>query len=249
MGALQQALATIQNPSSSFVDPSDEPSAKFWIKADALGLSDNDPISSVTDLIGGVVYSAAGSARPTFKDGILNSKAVMRFATDDVLTPATTGYTYTTDNTIIVICTERTSGSGYIFSGDGAGGEGGPAFITGFASKDFEYFTRGTGERQTFAASAAAGFHMLALRRPDGGAFGETYQWYFDNSFIGSATVVGTDNLNGKHLTKIGDFTAGDFYNGDLAEMIICDSILNDTQLNNFAGYFNSEYALSLPML
>lgn len=238
---------------AGFISPSDEPSLDWWLKADSLVLSDNDPVSAWADSSGsGFNYGAAGTARPTYKTNIVNGKPIVRFATNDVLIPTGSPLTYGENNTMIVVCTERTSGTGYIFSGNQAFGgvpEGGPAFITGFASKDFEYFTRGAGERNTFATTAAAGFHVLTLRRDDGGALGETYQLYFDGALISSHTVIGNDNWNTKTLAKIGDFSAGDFYNGDIAEMIHCNSLLGNSRLNDFHSYLGTKYGISITLL
>lgn len=231
-----------------------EQSMGIWLEADSLlgTLVDNDPISTVTDLTGhGFDYGAAGTARPTFKTNIVNGYPVMRFATNDVLTPTGSAYTYGENNTVIVVCTERTSGSGYIFSGNQAFGgvpEGGPAFITGFSSKDFEYFARSGGERQTFATTAAAGFHILTLVREDGGVLGETFQGYIDGALAFSTSVIGNDNWSGATLAKIGDFSAGDFYNGDIVVLAAARRCLTLGQLNRIHHGLGVKYGIAVRM-
>jgi hypothetical protein len=258
MGAIHQALLAMKNlvGDAPFLSPLNEPTTDFWLKANSLSLSDGDPVALWEDLAaGGKDYGAAGSARPTFKSGILDGKAVVRFATDDVLTPTGSAFTYGENNTMFVVCTKRTSGTGYIFSGDHAALEGGPSFITGYSNggtpRDFEYFSRGFGERKIFATSASAGFHVLAIRRDDGGSFGETYQLFFDGPQVESNLVIGDDNWNGVHLTRIGRGpTAGDFYNGDIAEIIHCNSLLDNSTLNRMYGYLLNEYpSLSVTLL
>lgn len=230
--------------------PSHEPGLKFDLDpALLLGtLVDNDPVSTALDGSGyGRNYSAAGSARPTFKTNVINGWPVFRFATDDVLTPAGSAVTYGENNTVIVVCTERTSGSGYIFAGNGD--QGNPAFITGFLSRDFEYFnaqtTPGSTERQIFATTAAAGFHTLSLVREDGGVFGEMFQGYIDNARSFNATVIGNANWSGRTLAKIGDFSAGDFYNGDLARILIYDKLSGLNALNRVIHGLSARYNLS----
>jgi hypothetical protein len=48
-------------------DPSDIPSIVHWWKASSLALADNDPVSTLEDLIGSADLTASGSARPTYK--------------------------------------------------------------------------------------------------------------------------------------------------------------------------------------
>lgn len=230
-----------------YFSPAFEPSLGLWFKADSLlgTLNDNDPVSSWPDSSpSNLPYGqATGSAQPTFKENIVNGLPVIRFATNDVLTPNPTAYTYGENNTVIAVVSESTSGGGYIFAGSGS--EGGPAFISGFSSKDFEYFSRVTAERATFAASAAAGFHALALVREDGGAFGESFNGFYDGLHAFNQTVNGTDNWSGRTLTKIGDFSAGDFFNGDIAELIFCRRLLGPARLNDFlAGYIWPKYGI-----
>lgn len=227
----------------------------FSLDSDSLSLSDNDPVGSWTDSIGGLVYGASGTARPTFKTNIVNSQPVVRFATDDVLTPSGSAFTYGENNTMVVVCTERVSGTGYIFSGNqtSPSAQGGPSFITGFnpgaGVRDFEYFMRVTGERYPFAVSAAAGFHILTIVRDDGGAFGEILKMYFDGALVQTQTVVGTDNWNGLTLAKIGDFSAGDFYNGDIAVIRHFPSLLSNGQLNIVHAALGTKYGISVTML
>lgn len=231
-------------------DPSMEPSLDLWLKADPLALNDGDPVSTWIDSSrSGLNYGAAGSARPTFKTNIVNGWPIVRFATDDVLTPSGAALTYGEDNTLAVICTERTSGTGYILAGSGA--QGGPAFITGFSSRDFEYFFTATvgHERQTFATTAAAGFHLLVLVREDGGAFNERLQGYFDGARAFDVVVNGLDNWSTQTLSKIGDFSAGDFYNGDIAEIMHFRCLFGPRQLNNLSRYAFHKYGISTSLI
>jgi hypothetical protein len=67
--------------------PSDLTGLRQWLKADALSLADNDPVSSWTDSSGNALHATnTGSARPTFKTSIVNSLPIVRFdGADDLL--------------------------------------------------------------------------------------------------------------------------------------------------------------------
>jgi hypothetical protein len=60
--------------------PSDLGSLRAWYKADALSLSNNDPVGSWTDSSGGgYTLTASGGDRPTFKTSTLNGLPVVEF--------------------------------------------------------------------------------------------------------------------------------------------------------------------------
>jgi hypothetical protein len=77
-------------PAAPLWQPSDLGSLRAWYKADALSLSNNDPVSSWTDSSGGgYTLSASSGDRPTFKTSTLNSLPVVEYSGSNWLTAAT----------------------------------------------------------------------------------------------------------------------------------------------------------------
>lgn len=78
--------------SGSVFSPTDISGLKFWIKADSLSLSDNDPISTWADQSGNSNNATASlTARPLYKTNIQNSLPVARFdGSNDVMEVANT---------------------------------------------------------------------------------------------------------------------------------------------------------------
>lgn len=149
---------------------------------------------------------------------------------------------FTAANTMFAVVTKTTGGSEYYWNGNN--GQGGPAFITGFSSKDFEYFTHSSGERATFAASADSNPHILALTRTDGSG---NYTGYFDGAQVFSNAIVNNSNANwnGNKVAHIGAFAIGSgTANINILELIHCSSVLGTGQLNNFHWYFNRKYRI-----
>lgn len=89
-------------------DPHGEGALAWWLEADKLtGLADNDPVSSF-DNAGDLTatFTAASTARPTYKTAILNGKPVIRLdGTDDALSLVdlivSSGSYYAPDFTVI----------------------------------------------------------------------------------------------------------------------------------------------------
>lgn len=224
------------SPSAGF-QPDDEATLDFWLKADSLILSDNDPVADWPDQSpSGLNYGQNTSgAQPKFKTNIVNGKPVVRFDGGDQLNSDPTSLPWTTANTIIW-CGTPSSTSAYLFAE--------VAFISGFAGKAFEYFWPASGaERATFAVTAS-GFHILTLTRTNGTG---NYVGYLDGLQVFSNPVVAAD-WNGSGLQTIGSRT-GSSFTGDMCEMIHCSSVLNSTGLNNMHTYLGDKYNISITLI
>lgn len=224
--------------------PSDEPTLDWWMKADSISGSDGDPVTSWSDSSSAARHysQSTGSAQPTLKLNIVNGKPVVRFATNDKLGATATPRTLGTTNTMFIVCTPTTTGSGYLLGG--SGGEGGPAIISGFGGKSFEYFFASGGERATFSASTS-GFHILSLTRTDSSG---NYVGYLDAVQVFSNSIISGSNWNSKSWNEIGaNGTASgeDFFNGDIAEIIHCSSVLGSTALGNMHTYLKTKYGIA----
>ena len=74
-----------EGPPPAFV-PTDIAGCQLWLEADSLSLSNNDPVTSWTDLSGQSHHATEATNPPTYKTGILNSLPVVRFdGSDDKL--------------------------------------------------------------------------------------------------------------------------------------------------------------------
>lgn len=222
---------------ASAFTPLDEPTLDFWLTANSLALSDNDPVADWLDISPSALNYGqnTSSAQPTFKENIVNSKPVVRFDGGDQLAPDPTGLNWTAANTLIW-CGTPSSTSAYLFAE--------VAFISAFGGKAFEYFWDASGvERRTFAASAS-GFHILTLTRTDGTG---NYVGYFDGAQVFSSAVVGP-NWVGDGIDTIGQRT-GSFFTGDMCQMMHFSSILNNASLNNVHTYLSDEYGISISLL
>lgn len=248
MGALQQAMLMYGAAAvgGAFL-PTDEATLDWWLTADSLILSDNDPVVDWLDSSpAGKHYGMNTVAKqPTYKTNILNGRPVVRFAAGDALGADPSARTHSVANTMILVCTPSSTTNSYIFGG--SGGAGTPAFISGFASKSFEYFN-GSGERATFAASTS-GFHILTVTRTDssGNVVG-----YLDGAQVFSIAVDPSVDWNGKQVSEIGTNGAAggeDPYNGDLPQILHCSSVLDATGLNNMHTYLSDEYNIPITLI
>lgn len=221
----------------------------WWMKADAItGLNDDDPVVSWLDSSSAAKHYGQASAgnRPTYKTNIVNGLPVVRFATDDSLVQDPDARTLAVANTLIIVCSPSTSTDDYILGGSGT--EGVPAIISGFSSKAFEYYNSvsGTGERETFQASAS-GFHILTVTRTDdtGNVVG-----YYDGTQVFSTGVNTSRDWDGLFIQEIGangNASGSDPFNGDIAEIIHYASVLSGGDLTTVHNYLGSKYAITVP--
>lgn len=206
--------------------PSDLTGLTLWLKADALGLSNNDPVASWTDSSGNANHATQGTAgsRPVFKTGILNGLPVVRFdAADDALT---TPLVVASPFSIFVVYDRAPdsgnrraiNGSNNYLIGPRSGNHQlyNGAFIVGPAVVD-----------DTFVYAAAL---------TDGG--GTTFR--VDGSVIGTnANTLGPGTLG---------LAAGganiELLNGDIAEVIVYDHLLDGGDTAFVENYITTKYGL-----
>ena len=243
---------------AAFIDPSSEASTTLWLRAGdetytddgtTLVSSDGQAVQMIRNKLNTAErwrQTTAGS-KPTHKTGILNSKPVWRFDGNDFLDHNNSDHFFGGSANTMIAVVSASSTTEYILSG--SGGERGPAFITSFSSKEFEYFTHSSGERQTFAATAS-GFHILTVTRPEGVG---SHKLYFDGALVATGTNVNNANGNwsGKFLSRIGrDAGAGSGgITADLAEVIQCTTVLSNARLNDMHTYLNGRYGIAITLL
>lgn len=184
---------------------------------------------------------ATAGNKPTYKTNIVNGHPVLRFDGGDFLARNNSDHFFGgAANTMIMVVSDSST-TGYIWNGNGT--EGGPSFITGSLSREFEYFTHSSGERQTFATTAS-GFHILTVVRPEGA--GE-HRLHYDGQLVATGTNVNNGNGNwaGLLLDRIGWRSGGaSGITGDIAEMMHFTRVLPVERLNDFHRYLGLYYAI-----
>lgn len=215
--------------------PLDEPTLDFWLTANSLALSVNDPVVDWTDISpSGLNYGQnSAGAQPKYK--IIGGKPAVEFDGNDRLLSDPTSLSWTTANTLIW-CGSPSSTSAYLFAE--------VAFISGFGGKAFEYFWPSSGaERETFA-STATGDHILTLTRTNGTG---NFVGYFDGLEVFNEPLAGPD-WNGSGLQVIGERT-GSFFTGWQRQMMHCSSVLSSSRLNDMHTYLGDEYGISITLI
>jgi hypothetical protein len=217
-------LSTVTPPS---IDPSLVTGMQVWYKADALSLSDNDPVSSWTDSSGNSrSVTQSGSARPTYKTNIINGNPVVRFdGVDDYLTLAQSFISG--DSWTIFTVSKSSSGSGPIASNDSAGNRGWVLY-RGTTGGNFE-----TGGAAGTGYSASSSFDVVTVR---GGI-----EIYVDGVFNVSATRSIPSNAA---PFEVGRRNFGEKFTGDIAEIIIYNRRVTRAERAGIEQYFSDKYAL-----
>ncbi len=117
-------VATVPNRRKAFSSacsgyPCTVPNLTNWWKADSLVLNDGDPASSWTDIVGGNIATATGTARPTFKTNIMGSGSVVRFnGTSNWMNFTPISLLRSSGATVFAVCSYNPAGSvsGYAFT-------------------------------------------------------------------------------------------------------------------------------------
>lgn len=241
---MSQILLASYGPTVGPISPDDLAGLIMWLKADALVLSDNDPVATWTDSSSaGNDAIAAGAARPTFKTGILNSLPIVRFdGGNNILT--VTAITY---GEFTIFYVYKTTSGGII---------GEHSVNAGANNGDYHYQPGGA----HFACTGAGGFSAYDLSAPslaDG-----TFRYIsrvMDGTNAGHLAWV--NGILGTRTNFVGSGDPGTATNsnnyfigarsgpalqttGDIAEIIIYDNALSDANRQGIEAYIANKYAL-----
>jgi hypothetical protein len=230
-----------------------------WSKADALSLSNNDPVSSWTDSSGNGFHLANTlTARPTYMTGQINSLPAVSFdGSNDFLRNSAVSFSATRSSLAVamVVClTTNKTYNGFLSADDNAsypakglhvyGINTGEVFW-GFQPVATEYYLRTKRPLATstwYIITASFGDQVRDFRANGadwgcggGGSLSEP------SADLDNITVSSTGNIT---IGKF-DFT-GDFLNGKVAEMVLWSPA---SQIENLwiEGYLANKYALTLP--
>ena len=215
--------------------PSDIAGLKLWLKADALSLSDGDPVGTWTDSSGNANNAtASGSARPTYKVAILNGHAALRFdGTANVMNVASVcaqPLTY-------FIVGKMTTTSTYYFDGvsgnrfalsDGLNGTpNNLGLYAGGAVVESAFTVAGSAAKLWSGVGNAASSSIFK----DGAAF--------------ATGNPGTQGLDGG-MTIGNRFALSLFLNGDIEEIIVYNTALSAGNRQAVEDYLGAKYGITI---
>lgn len=217
--------------------PADIAGLTWWPKADAISLSDNDPVGAWPDSSISVNDATQGTAakKPIFKTGILNGKPVVRFdGTDDTLVAgAAIGITGNHTYFVVVKMPNADYASPlWVTADDGAG-----VNLTGRADGSIDY---GIPWSQNSGASYYDGtsFYIFSLTFD-----GTTYRLRKNGTGLVSAATASAPSNRTPRIGKSDALPTA--LNGDLAEIIIYNSTLSQTDHNLVGNHLATKYGLT----
>jgi hypothetical protein len=216
---------------------------QLWLHADALSLSDGDPVSSWTDSSGNGRHATQGTsgARPIYKTSILNGQPVVRFdGVDDYLFLGNLSAAFPSAATLFVVCT---------ISGTGPGMSGYSVYGTG-DNDAWWWHASGDGYQGAFRATRAEAFpsggtnsgtHLFTLQ-----SSASLYEMFHNGSSLG--TYSAGYNAGTAHYIASLDVSGGPrgdrYLKGDIAEIVIYSSVLTGTDRGLVETYLNAKYAV-----
>lgn len=215
--------------------PSDISGLFCWLKADALALSDADPVSTWDDSgAGNRDASGSGGARPTFQTNEINtSLPIVRFdGTDDIMTIGT--FTLSQPFTVLSVAKYTVNGQpAYLF------GTGTPVGFFGGAGAEATSYRMFAGSNGPTGTISADVFHLITTTFDGAGSV-----IHLD----GSSLATGNPGAGGFSGTLgIGQRGDGSFpIQADVAELIFYDSALSAGNRNSLGGYIQTKYGITV---
>lgn len=233
----QVLLASYGTPA---FDPSSISGLQVWLKANALSLNDNDPVSSWTDFSGTSNHAVQsnGSKKPVYKTGIANGKAVVRFDGSNDILEFTTELSHPA-SIFIVAATASTPGNGDLFIGD-SGSAGGGIILwassnnsSNWGTIDTNFTIINSGENLVTGV-----FNLLELTTTVGALF-----------IYRNGVQKGTSNAQsyggpGPNSSLGAQDNGSGFVDCDIAEVLVYNTVLSGTDRGHVEGYLMGKYNL-----
>jgi hypothetical protein len=206
----------------------------------AAALADGTPVSTWPDSsVNGNNATQSGSARPTFKTNIVNSKPVVRFTSAglnslNLTTPISGNWPWC----VFVVGIPATPASTMVVLSSGATFHPVSLYYYGggntFWSDRTEYKSIGT--------VLGTAFHVVTTNAPASGSLAA----YLDGTVI--TTGGGSPNPNTNNFTTIGSGSTGPviYSDGDIAEIIIYNVVLSGTDRANIEKYLGTKYGITV---
>lgn len=244
--------------------PTDISGLKFWVKADSLALSDNDPVSSWTDSsgLGNHATQGTGGAQPTYKTNIQNGLPVIRFdGAGDWLEVSDTSIIGGNSGISVFIVFKQAVNN-----------------VTKALLTKWDYQTEGCfmattylgtiGQIEMFVANAtndaggnnqyttdiyptddySVNFYTISIVYDGTQAAGDKIKFYLDGALKSSNTngTVPASLTSANSTLKVG--RAGGvidwFFNGDIGEVVLYDSALSNPDRTAVEDYLTTKWGL-----
>lgn len=217
--------------------------ASIWLRANALSLSDNDPVTTWLDSsgFGNNAAQATAGKKPLFKTAIVNGLPVVRFdGTDDTLS---LGNILDNPGALTVFVVLKSSNSGGVLAKVSAA-----VNWQGWASPygAGRYIVHQTDNGNYRFWDTAVAYADSAFRYFSTTWDGSTITHRVNGAVVGAQANGGafSSSANGAdlHLGSFSDF--GDYLNGDVAELVIYPSVLSTGDRQAVEAYLAAKYGL-----
>lgn len=231
-----------------------QPKNVIWFDASALGLNDNDPVATWTDMSGngndGVQPTA--SAQPIYRTGQINGMPAVIFDGTDDYIPFDGSTIVNSDYTVIVVAQRRSNRFRRIIIGGSTSASNQNLHVYWENSTNFRAHHYGN---DLFTP-------MIPITQPDSGGtdpnvYGifstllssgdATYNRrnYQNNTLLGTRTnSTKLSSYNGAAIARYG--ALNEFNDIDVAELIIFSNALSDAQLQIVHQYLNVKYDINI---
>lgn len=184
------------------------------------------------------ITQATTSQRPIYYSNQQNGLGTL-YANDGVSTNLdVTAANFGNDVTMFLLTTPSTTTNSYIISGSD-GGTGAPAFLSGYSSTAYEWYT---GSDRYTLASSASGYNLLTSAQT---TTGTNTKLYYNGGLVNSYSYV--QSISSYYLKKIFQSgLGGNYFKGYVAELIIYTKILSANELIAMNLYFANKWGLSI---
>lgn len=205
-----------------------------WYRPESLvALADGDPVATWPDSSGNGrdMTQASAGAKPTYKTGIVNGLAVVRF--DQVADYMEVAFSLNQPSQVFIVSQGRGAvNSGFTSMIDSPTRNG--LRIYKADANTIKMYAGAFGPQVTVDANAA--FHSYTFTFN-----GASSEMRLDGGTAATGDA-GTNNADGIRLNTDGNGTGVDFYGQDLAELIAFKPVLGATDRANVESYLRSKY-------
>lgn len=213
-----------------------------WYKADALSLSDTNPVSSWLDSSGNgnTLVQGTGTNQPLYRTGIVNGLPVVRFdnSNDFLSVSSPVGLGGATGISILAVIEHAAPGIGNFKMLMCLNSGANELRLFGFAVTP-RWEMPGPGGTAVAFIDRAAGFGRLSAIFTD--SSNDISIWL--NTVAGTSTTDATGLSMDRIFMGARDGSAH-FFGGDIAELAIYGRAINSTERGNIESYFASKYAI-----
>ena len=213
--------------SASFI-PTDIAGCVYWGQAESLGLANNDPATTFTDLSGNGNDLVSTGTDPVFKTGILNGKAALRFSGVNVMRKS---FFLAQPVTVFIVSANA------VLATPATPFDGASNLTANLYCADGEINLYSGG----FGSANATG---VTWANPNviGAIFNSSSSQIFLNGSYTATSLSGSSDLDGINLGSWGNGFQNP-WTGDILEVIVYNSALSTSELRPWT-YLQTEYGL-----